>query len=408
MLRRFVFTIFVLLACAFHLYAIDGRGTIKKVDADNGTIVVAFTSGQVQTLKVAKDARFAGLDDKDMADGLKAKELKEGAAVTVMMDPDGRELVLKVLYLGDRPKGGKPKITDQPKTGFKPLDEMTAQDKYKGEDGGLYGSGKNEPSGTHAEAAKKETAKIVLLDVDGKPSKDGKIVLISISMSNATAEFSTFKPMADKDPQKSPLLTIVDCAISGQAMAEWSRPDARPWSMAEDRLRAAGVTPKQVQIAWIKLANVRPTGELTYHGKRLQKDTVAVLNNAKQRYPNLRIAYLGSRIYGGWAVNDLNPEPYAYEGAFACRWLIQDQIKGNPDLNYDSSRGAVKSPLLLWGPYFWADGLTPRKSDGLIWEKKDLGNDGTHPSGSGCRKVAGMLLKFFETDSNARTWFVKK
>ena len=126
------------------------------------------------------------------------------------------------------------------------------------------------------------------------------------------------------------------------------------------------------------------------------------------RYCCRRIVYLGSRIYGGWAVNDLNPEPYAYEGAFACRWLIQDQIKGNPDLNYDSSRGAVQSPLLLWGPYFWADGLTPRKSDGLVWEKEDLGNDGTHPSGSGCRKVAGMLLKFFETDSNARTWFVKK
>src|SRR6185312_854417 len=127
--------------------------------------------------------------------------------------------------------------------------------------------------------------------------------------------------------------------------------------------------------------------EFTYHAKRLQKDTVAVLNNAKQRYPNLRIVYLGSRIYAGWAVNDLNPEPYAYEGAFACRWLIQDQIKGNADLNYDPARGAVKAPLLLWGPYLWGDGTTPRKADGLVWERTDLQDrDGTHPTESGRRK----------------------
>src|SRR4051812_43383598 len=104
MLRLLFGSVFVVLAFAGHLYAIDGRGTIKKVDADKGTIVVAFSNGDVQTLKVANDARLAGLDDKDLADGLKANELKEGVAVTVMMDRDGRELVLKVLYLGDRPR----------------------------------------------------------------------------------------------------------------------------------------------------------------------------------------------------------------------------------------------------------------------------------------------------------------
>ena len=408
MWRRLVVITFLLLACAGPLYALNGRGVIKKVDVESGTIVLALANGQTQTLKVAKDARLAGLDDKDLVGGLKAPELKEGAPVTVMVERDGRDLVLTGLYLGDRVKGGRPQITDQAKTGFKPLNEMTAEDKYKGEEGGLYGEGQNEPFGSLAEAAKNETAKIVPLDPDGKPASDGKIVLISLSMSNATAEFSTFKPMADKDPQKSPLVTIVDCAIGGQAMAEWARPDARAWSIAEDRLRAAGVTPKQVEIAWVKLANVRPTGELETHGKKLEKDTIAVMNNARQRFPNLRVVYLGSRIYAGWAVTDLNPEPYAYEGAFVCRWLIQDQSKGNPDLNYDASRGTVKAPLLLWGPYLWADGLTPRQKDGLTWERTDFGPDGTHPSGNGCRKVAGMLLNFFKTDHDARTWFVKK
>src|SRR5262249_34228761 len=155
-------------------------------------------------------------------------------------------------------------------------------------------------------------------------------------------EFSTFKPLADRDPQKSKQLVIVDCAQGGRAMAQWAPPDAEPWRVAEERLRAAGVSNKQVQLCWVKLANPGPRGDLQEHAKKLESDTRAVLHNAKTRFPNLRIAYLSSRIYGGYASTQLNPEPYAYEGAFAVRWLIQDQIKGNPDLNFNSSRGSVK------------------------------------------------------------------
>ena len=142
--------------------------------------------------------------------------------------------------------------------------------------------------------------------------------------------------------------------------------------------------------------------------RHTEKVTLAVIHNARERFPNLRIIYLGSRIYAGYANSQLNPEPYAYEGAFVVRWLIQDQIKGNAELNYDSTRGPVKAPVLLWGPYFWGDGTTPRKRDGLIWERKDLGGDGTHPSDSGRKKVADMLLTFFKTDPYAKAWFVKQ
>jgi hypothetical protein len=191
-------------------------------------------------------------------------------------------------------------------------------------------------------------------------------------------------------------------------MAEWVDPKGRAWTEADRRLASAKVSPNQVQVVWVKLANKGPRGDLSDHGKKLQKDTLAVLHNAKERFPKLRVAYLGSRIYGGWANTPLNPEPYAYEGAFVVRWLIQDQIKGDADLNYDPSRGAVRAPLLLWGPYFWGDGTTPRKSDGLIWERKDLAGDGTHPSQSGRQKVADMLLKFFKSDPLAASWFVTK
>jgi len=406
MLRITTVAAAVLVLFATAARAFEAQGTIRKVDVANHTLIVQ-AGGQERTVHIADDAKLLDERGEPLPDGLKSKQLAEGAEATLTLDRVGGQPVITAIQLGRRnaaralPAGGKESV------GFKPLNEMTAADKYKGEDGGLYGEGKNDPPAAHRAAATRVTENIKSLDSDGQPAADGKIGLVSISMSNATQEFSLFKQLADNDSAKSPRVAIVDCAQGGQAMAQWVDPNARAWLEADRRLAAAGVSPKQVQVAWIKLANVSPSGDLAEHARKLQRDTLAVLHNAKARFPNLQIAYLGSRIYGGYATTALNPEPYAYEGAFAVRWLIQDQMKGSADLNDDASKGPVKSPLLLWGPYFWADGTTPRKSDGLVWERKDLAGDGTHPSESGREKVAKMLLEFFKTDPDAATWFVK-
>jgi lysophospholipase L1-like esterase len=73
----------------------------------------------------------------------------------------------------------------------------------------------------------------------------------------------------------------------------------------------------------------------------------------------------------------------------------------------DADLGDARSPLLLWGPYLWADGVKPRKGDGLNWQRSDFVSDGTHPSDTGRQKVADQLLRFFKTDPFARTWFAK-
>jgi hypothetical protein len=289
-------------------------------------------------------------------------------------------------------------------TGLVPLTDMSADDRYKEQDGGLYGAGRNTPPEEFRKLAEAELARIQPLDAEGKPAADGKIGLVSISMSNATQEFSTFKRIADADPAKAARVAIVDCALGGQAMAEWVDPKARPWQVAAQRLEAAGVSNRQVQAVWIKLANKGPSGDLEEHGRKLERDTLAVIQNAKAKFPNLRVAYLGSRIYGAYTSGSLNPEPYAYESAFVVRWLIQSQMKGEAALNFDAAKGEVKAPLLLWGPYFWADGVKPR-GDGLAWKREDLGPDGTHPSNAGREKVAKLLLDFFTTDPLARGWF---
>lgn len=325
----------------------------------------------------------------------RARELRRRQAARQAGNPNGND------------PSKRPRTNAEPREslGLKPLSEMTAADRYQGEDGGLYGGGQNEPPEKHRLAAEAELARIEPLNAEGRPDANGQVVLISISMSNATQEFSRFKQLADRDPSKSDKLVIVDCAQGGQAMAEWARPQAAAWTEAERRITNARVTPQQVQVAWIKLANKMPTGELSEHGKRLQRDTLVVLQEAKQRFPNLRVVYLSSRIYAGYATNNLNPEPYAYESAFVARWLIQDQMAEKPELNFAAERGEAKSPLLLWGPYLWADGTQPRAADGLTYSRDDLARDGTHPSESGRDKVARVMLDFFKTNPLTKPWF---
>jgi hypothetical protein len=293
-------------------------------------------------------------------------------------------------------------------TGLTPLTELGTTT-YKGEDGGLYGGGKNEPPAAHAEAARKQSAEILPRDADGKPAKDGKIGVLSVGMSNTTMEYSAFKRLAEGDPEMSPQVVLVDGAQGGKTAMVWARPEAPVWQEVEARLQRAGITPQQVQVVWLKQAEGGPgrLGEFPKHAQVLEKHLVGILNLLHQKFPNLRIAYLSSRIYAGLATTPLNPEPYAYEGAFAVRWVIRDQINGKPELNCDPARGEVKSPLVLWGPYLWADGVRPRKGDGLVWTKQDLSpRDGTHPAmPDGAKKVAKLLLNFFKTDPYAKRWF---
>jgi len=310
------------------------------------------------------------------------------------------------------PQRGNPRetrpleLSEQPIRHFTPLTDL-ADELYEGELGGLYGGGLNIPSEPHRLAALNETAKIKRLDHTGKPSESGKIVLLSLGMSNTTQEFSRFKQLSDHDPEKSASLVIVDGAQGGQDAVKTSKPSAPFWSKIDDRLGEADVTPLQVQAVWIKQAIAGPRAGFPVETKRLQELLAEIVRIAKTRYPNLRVAYLSSRIYAGYATSQLNPEPYAYESAFSVRGLILEQVGGNDALNFNPEHGAVRAPVLLWGPYLWGDGMTPRKSDDLIWRHEDLAADGTHPSNSGRQKVAEMLLKFFKTDPTTKAWFLE-
>jgi hypothetical protein len=301
-------------------------------------------------------------------------------------------------------------------TGLAPLVDMTADQKYKNEDGGLYGQGANVPPAAHLQAALQEAAKIEPLDADGQPSPQGKIVLLTHGMSNTTLESQTFIELAKVDPRKARAVVLVDGAQGGVDSREWAageraKEGVSPWDRLERRLQAAGVTPRQVQVVWMKHAialknpgRTRQYGEFPAYARQLKDDMAQMLGSLKHRFPNLRLAYVSSRSYGGYSTTSLNPEPYAYESAFAVRWLIQDQIKGEPELSYADG----KAPLVLWGPYLWADGENGRKADQLVFRRDDYRDDGTHPTDSGRQKIAKQLLGFFCSDVTAKPWFVRQ
>jgi hypothetical protein len=118
-----------------------------------------------------------------------------------------------------------------------------------------------------------------------------------------------------------------------------------------------------------------------------------MVQTAQSLFPNLALIYLSSAPYQGYLARETHPEPYAYEGAFGVRQRI---------LNQPAATG--RSPVLLWGPYFWADGVVPRR-DGLSWQRDDYQPDGVHPTSRGAAKAAGLLWSFFTTDPTARPWF---
>jgi hypothetical protein len=253
-------------------------------------------------------------------------------------------------------------------------------------------------------AGLKAAAGIVPLNAAGNPAANGKIVMVSVGMSNVVSEFGSFTDQAENDPTINPRLFIVNGAQPGQTAEDWADPNGVPWAQLDQALAEAGVTPAQVQVAWVKEVIPGP-GDFPEKAEALQGHLEAIARNLHLHYGNVQIAYYSSRTraYAYW--EGLSPEPAAFESGFAVKWMLEKQIAGDPTLNYDPAAGPVVAPYLLWGPYLWIDGLNPR-SDGLIWTPADLKGDCIHPSPQGAHKVAEQLMAFFKGEPTAAAWFM--
>jgi hypothetical protein len=271
--------------------------------------------------------------------------------------------------------------------------------------GGLYPNGSNDRPSAHEMAGVAIANQIVPLNANGQPdSVNGKIGMMSMGMSNTMQEFAPFIELVNGDPAVNDQLVLVNGATAGQASSKWVDLDSPAWVRANLEIEDAGLTPEQIQVVWVKLARFG-SGNFPQFALLLQDDLEIIARNILIQYPNTKIAYYSSRTraYAYWT--GLSPEPDAFEGGFAVKWMIEKQINGDPSLNYDPANGPVEVPYFSWSAYLWADGLTPR-SDGLVWTQADLEDDCIHPSANGEAKVANLLYDFFRGDVTTIPWFL--
>src|SRR5258707_10079218 len=123
-------------------------------------------------------------------------------------------------------------------TGLVALPDL-GESQYHGESGGLYPGGKNTVPGPHLAAGLALAKSIVPLDAEGRGSAAGRIVFLTIGMSNTTQETQAFLKLAAADPTVNPQVALVDGAQGGQTARITADPAANYWKVAEERLAAA-------------------------------------------------------------------------------------------------------------------------------------------------------------------------
>jgi hypothetical protein len=277
------------------------------------------------------------------------------------------------------------------------------------EEGGLYANGSNVRPSDHDTSGVTIAQGIQPLDSNGNPSPTGKYAFIAIGESIAQQPFFEFTALAGVDPSVNSNLVIVNGATGGATASLLALPNNNFWNVImNDYLPNAGVTAKQVVVAWVNDVNGGPSGTFPADMTKLQGNFESIAQNLLIKFPNIKIAYFSTINYTGYSngLKNLSWEPFSYETGFAVKNAIQDQINGNANLNFDPTKGAVKAPWIDWGPYYWANGMLPR-SDGLVWTCQDLQADGTHPSiPAGRVKVSTQLLNFLKSDDTASIWFL--
>ena len=239
---------------------------------------------------------------------------------------------------------------------------------------------------------------------------------------------TTFMTRANANPGKNPKLFIAygfEYQLPGGNRGTGDPgPNSTFYRTLDHALHQQGVTPRQVQIVWLSM----PVSGMSW-GTNLPVEARTFPADARQskhawkeivhaiytRYPNVKIIYSSTKAamyMSATATENVEfiggpIEPFNHDAAWGVKWVIEDQINGAPDLNYDPARGPVKAPWLSWGPYFWSypDG-EPRHYDQFVWNRADVASDGLHPSLSGLTKYASMLLRQMTTDPTATPWFL--
>jgi len=282
---------------------------------------------------------------------------------------------------------------------------------YLGYEGGLY------PDGSNIRPAGQDSYGVTLadqiqpLDADGTVDPiNGKEVIVLMGESTVHVEAAQIVLDMMADPAKNSHVVVVNGGQGNGTASEFDDVNSPFWTTITNYiLPNAGVTANQVVAIWFEPTDILYSGTFPTDVANVTTEIEDIMRDQLVLFPNVKLSYLSSRIYAAYSnglTQKTNPEPYAYEEGWSVKWAIEDQLDGDPNLNYNPSLGPVKAPWMSWASYYWGNGLTPRP-DGLVWTCQDFVPDGVHPSTPlGAENVANEVVNFFETDDSAAPWFL--
>ena len=92
-------------------------------------------------------------------------------------------------------------------------------------------------------------------------------------------------------------------SAQAQVSAQVSAQPAQVSAQVQDPLVSAQVTPAQVQVCWLKEAKQGPEGGFLEHAQAFRDELETIVQILHDSFPSLRLCYVSSRIYAGYAVN---------------------------------------------------------------------------------------------------------
>ncbi|MEX0891509.1 MAG: hypothetical protein WEB88_05005 [Gemmatimonadota bacterium] len=325
----------------------------------------------------------------------------------------------------DRPRPGPLEPGTEP-TNLIPLTDLGADRYLEQFQGGLFLGGANSVPSDHAARGTELASAIRPLDVSGQAAANGRIgvlvvgdalaaqVACNITPGTPCGEGTLLARVAADDDVDHAHVRFVNGARNTSTFQAWTSATGPYYGFLQNTLLPDhGLSAAQIQAAWVHLATTHPVSTLpaTDADARLMLAWLPeVLRALKDVFPNLRVAWLTSRVFGGYGTLSARGEPSAYETGFAVKWTIEAQLRQRRegavvipeagDLAPDQA-----APWITWGPYWWADGTRPR-NDGLIWRREHFEQDGVNPSAEGEARMGLLLFEHLKSSPWARCWLL--
>lgn len=258
---------------------------------------------------------------------------------------------------------------------------------------GLYPAGRNEMPAAHRQAGQRIAGTIVPLNALGRPDPNGQIVVAVAGHSNTRRYFNGFSQHVAEQiaaGRVNPRVVISNSAVSSKLCQDWLRDPAMDRSAEVQVLLLLTTYHSTNRSATQQRQPEVMSMPFEQKMRKMKDDLRSILEVMTRQCPNLKIAYVGSDTWRGYS----RMEPQVYEEAFAVKWLIEDQLRGDAELAFEGAKRKV--PWLAWGGYIW-EASPPRER---------FVGDGVHPSAQGEAFVTERWFEALSADAAARGWFL--